>query len=270
MRVEPCHRMWRHAVSRGAGLRWCSGGAPQPSADISGTKILDSLASVQDLRRREMKVASSFIHKLRTHLSHTYGIQTPRTSPRDCSMYETMARVAVLAPADNPVTVDGVSAWAAQFEKSHVDVEAIQVLEAHGRAGYLQSHEPMEVRPIASTPVCALSDLEDERVKAIDIEQRPTGLLLISRSGIVSCYANRCPHVGLTLGDELSPPWCPENRLIKCTAHDALFEPGTGQCVHGPAQAPLTMVPFAIENGMVTLRTPTLADLLARMFASPS
>ena len=47
-------------------------------------------------------------------------------------------------------------------------------------------------------------------------------------------YKNTCPHAGRPLD------WAPHAFLTKdkqhimCSAHGAMFEPGTGLCVHGP------------------------------------
>ena len=65
-------------------------------------------------------------------------------------------------------------------------------------------------------------------------------------------YVNACPHLGVPLD------WAPDRFLstdgehIVCSMHGAIFEIGTGLCLHGPcAGERLEVVAFEIVAGEI-------------------
>nr|WP_211194140.1 Rieske (2Fe-2S) protein [Pyxidicoccus fallax] len=75
---------------------------------------------------------------------------------------------------------------------------------------------------------------------------------LVRQGDEVHGYVDRCPHAGLPLAQKLDDYLTPDKRLIACSWHGALFQPGDGLCVGGPcAGARLTPWPVKVEGGMV-------------------
>ena len=146
-----------------------------------------------------------------------------------------------------------------------MDVEALDVFML--RSGCVASDYVPEVKEIGVVPLCSLESLRGCSVKVVDIPQRETEVLVRMKDGIVSCFQNRCPHLGLSL-DGFSDPWCANTEQIMCCAHRALFDPSTGACTSGPPNTlgkALTQIPFAVQNGNIVVKTPTVSDFLARL-----
>jgi nitrite reductase/ring-hydroxylating ferredoxin subunit len=58
--------------------------------------------------------------------------------------------------------------------------------------------------------------------------------LLINYQGELFAYANRCPHVGISLDWVDNQFFTVDQRYLMCANHGAVFEPPTGECVWGP------------------------------------
>ncbi len=79
-------------------------------------------------------------------------------------------------------------------------------------------------------------------------------LILLRHGDGLRAYRNSCPHTGAPLN------WLPDRffdadgRYLQCSLHMALFEPGSGRCVHGPCPG-RSLQPVAVElvDGWVCL-----------------
>jgi nitrite reductase/ring-hydroxylating ferredoxin subunit len=104
--------------------------------------------------------------------------------------------------------------------------------------------------------VCRLADIgcNSARAFAVGGEERVLKGFIIRVGEAVYGYVNRCPHAGHPL--DLLPGrfLTPDETLILCSSHGALFEKRTGYCVAGPcAGRTLTPVALEIRDGYVVL-----------------
>ncbi len=104
--------------------------------------------------------------------------------------------------------------------------------------------------------ICALADIEDPGARGFVIEQGdwPLHGFVVRKNDEVFAYLNVCPHAGRMLN------WGPDRFLTKdrsmimCSAHGAVFEITTGQCVIGPCQGDaLSKIDTRIENEQVVV-----------------
>jgi nitrite reductase/ring-hydroxylating ferredoxin subunit len=118
--------------------------------------------------------------------------------------------------------------------------------------------------------ICALSELPDHGCRGFSLGEGPwplRGLVVRTAKG-AAAYVNRCPHAGHPLNLKPHRFLTPDNALILCSSHGALFEKEQGYCVAGPcAGQSLTTIPIVLENGYVLLAdgvdSQALADQLA-------
>jgi nitrite reductase/ring-hydroxylating ferredoxin subunit len=83
---------------------------------------------------------------------------------------------------------------------------------------------------------------------------RPLDGLLVNVNGQIRGYINRCPHAGNRLNMLPHRFLSPDNSVIVCASHGALFEKGNGYCVAGPCVGrSLTPVALRIESGYVLI-----------------
>jgi nitrite reductase/ring-hydroxylating ferredoxin subunit len=104
--------------------------------------------------------------------------------------------------------------------------------------------------------ICALSELPDNGSRGFSLGEGdwPLRGVVVKTAGGAAAYVNRCPHAGHPLNLRPHKFLTPDNALILCTSHGALFEKENGFCVAGPcAGQSLTRVPIVIENGYVLL-----------------
>ena len=80
--------------------------------------------------------------------------------------------------------------------------------------------------------VCALSDLQERQSMELEVEQRK--LFAIRLDNRIYAYWNICPHRGIPLNWMPDQFLDPDDALIQCSSHGALFEIETGQCIAGP------------------------------------
>ena len=101
--------------------------------------------------------------------------------------------------------------------------------------------------------------------KINDISPREHGVILYKDESCTSAYCNSCPHAGIPL-DTNCDIWSPDSNSIRCSSHAALFKPDTGACFAGPCAGKfLEKVPIKISKGMVSIKTPTLGNLMASL-----
>lgn len=75
---------------------------------------------------------------------------------------------------------------------------------------------------------------------------------VVRRGEAVFGYADRCPHAGLPLAQQLDQYLSPDGGLIACSWHGAVFAVETGTCVGGPCVgARLTPWPVEVHEGRV-------------------
>lgn len=91
-------------------------------------------------------------------------------------------------------------------------------------------------RMLTSTLLCRLAELPDGAARGFDPGRTGQDSLLVVRHGArLYGYRDLCPHYGDTpLAWRRHAYLDAERRHIVCAAHGALFEIGSGACVHGP------------------------------------
>ena len=70
---------------------------------------------------------------------------------------------------------------------------------------------------------------------------------VVRRGERVWGYADRCPHAGLPLAQQLDDYLTPTGDLIACSWHAALFDVETGECRGGPCPAGARLTPWPVE-----------------------
>ncbi|HUH37443.1 MAG TPA: Rieske (2Fe-2S) protein [Spongiibacteraceae bacterium] len=79
-------------------------------------------------------------------------------------------------------------------------------------------------------------------------------LFAVRKDGAVHLYRNRCPHRGVELNIQEDDFLDMDGALIICSAHGALFQIDTGECLAGPCQGDwLEPVPFEIRDGALAV-----------------
>jgi nitrite reductase/ring-hydroxylating ferredoxin subunit len=104
--------------------------------------------------------------------------------------------------------------------------------------------------------VCALSEIPASGCRGFAVGEGdwPLRGVVVRTAKGVAAYVNRCPHAGHRLNLKPHVFLTPDDALILCTSHGALFEKENGFCVAGPcAGQSLTPVPVVVENGHVLL-----------------
>ena len=111
---------------------------------------------------------------------------------------------------------------------------------------------PLDVERV----VCRLSDLDAGGARAFTIGggDWPLRGFVVRAGADVRGYINRCPHAGHPLNLLPNRFLTPDQALILCSSHGALFEKQTGYCVAGPcAGRSLRRVPLEVQAGFVML-----------------
>jgi nitrite reductase/ring-hydroxylating ferredoxin subunit len=107
--------------------------------------------------------------------------------------------------------------------------------------------------------ICALDDLPDPGALEFSFGagEWPVPAFVVRYRGEVHAYVNRCPHAGYLLNWGSNSFFAPEGSLLTCTAHGAMFEANTGECVAGPCIGQgLHSLEIEIVDGQVLLREP--------------
>jgi nitrite reductase/ring-hydroxylating ferredoxin subunit len=114
--------------------------------------------------------------------------------------------------------------------------------------------------------ICRLTDIDDPGARGFTIGEGdwPLRGFVVRVGDDVRGYVNHCPHAGHPLNLRPHRFLTPDNALIVCSSHGALFEKQTGYCVAGPcAGHSLRPVPLAVDAGFVMLADGVDASALA-------
>jgi nitrite reductase/ring-hydroxylating ferredoxin subunit len=82
---------------------------------------------------------------------------------------------------------------------------------------------------------------------------------VINFAGALHAYVNRCRHVPMPMDWVDNQFFAEEGRYLMCQTHNAYYEPGSGECIAGPASACgkfLYRVPLEIKDGVVYATPP--------------
>lgn len=105
--------------------------------------------------------------------------------------------------------------------------------------------------------LCGLDELLEGDARGFDPLQRGRDALFIVRRGAkLKAYRNRCPHQGASLPWRKNAYLNADGDQVVCSAHGALFDIDTGQCLQGPALGH-ALEPMDIHlttDGSITLR----------------
>ena len=112
--------------------------------------------------------------------------------------------------------------------------------------------DPVDVARV----ICRFDDLSDPGSRAFTLGggDWPLQGFVVRRAGQVFAYVNRCPHAGHPLSWVKDRFLTPDDSLIVCSSHGALYEIGTGGCVAGPcAGRGLKRIDVHVADGYVLL-----------------
>ena len=111
---------------------------------------------------------------------------------------------------------------------------------------------------LSATPagiiLCALDDISDGTARNFVIELQAGRFhgFVVRRGAAVFGYADRCPHMGMPLAQQLDAYLSPDGAQIVCSWHGAIFGVDDGRCLGGPCSGQsLTRWPVSIQNGRV-------------------
>jgi nitrite reductase/ring-hydroxylating ferredoxin subunit len=102
--------------------------------------------------------------------------------------------------------------------------------------------------------LCSVDDLPPGTVRGWDPHGEGEDTIFVMRLGptTVRAFQNRCPHAGARLEYRKDRFLSANGAHVMCHAHGALFDPGTGSCLAGPALGQsLRPVSCWIEDGGV-------------------
>jgi nitrite reductase/ring-hydroxylating ferredoxin subunit len=106
--------------------------------------------------------------------------------------------------------------------------------------------------------ICSLSDLANPGSREFKIErsQWPLYGFVVRKADVIAAYVNRCPHAGHPLNLRPDRFFTPDESLLMCNSHGALFQVDDGRCVAGPCSGKaLTRIPIRIEGDAIMLDT---------------
>jgi nitrite reductase/ring-hydroxylating ferredoxin subunit len=104
--------------------------------------------------------------------------------------------------------------------------------------------------------ICRFTDIADPGARGFTIGTGdwPLRGLVVRVGDEVRGYVNHCPHAGHPLNLRPHRFLTPDDALILCSSHGALFDKLTGYCVAGPcAGRSLRPVPLTLADGFVML-----------------
>jgi len=103
--------------------------------------------------------------------------------------------------------------------------------------------------------ICDSSDLADAGLGArfeVDYFGEVAPAFVVRHSGHVRGYLNRCSHVALELDWREGEFFDAEGRDLICSAHGAIYDAATGNCLGGPCGgAPLVALRVEEREGKV-------------------
>ena len=135
--------------------------------------------------------------------------------------------------------------------------------EKHQRRAALtgsRSH-PRKKPPASRFKVARIDDLKPgESMKfLLPIRGADEECFLINFNGGFHAYVNRCRHVPMPMDWVDNQFFAEEGRYLMCQTHNAYYEPGSGECIAGPASACgkfLYRVPLEITNQVIYASPP--------------
>lgn len=104
--------------------------------------------------------------------------------------------------------------------------------------------------------ICRFTDIADPGARGFTIGTGdwPLRGLVVRVGNEVRGYVNHCPHAGHPLNLRPHRFLTPDDALILCSSHGALFDKLTGYCLAGPcAGRSLRTVPLTLADGFVML-----------------
>jgi nitrite reductase/ring-hydroxylating ferredoxin subunit len=104
--------------------------------------------------------------------------------------------------------------------------------------------------------LCALAQIPDGGARGFTVGEGdwPLRGVLVRTGAAVWGYVNRCPHAGHPLNLKPHAFLTPDDALILCASHGALFDKQSGFCLAGPCTGKsLTAVPLELAEGYVLL-----------------
>jgi nitrite reductase/ring-hydroxylating ferredoxin subunit len=104
--------------------------------------------------------------------------------------------------------------------------------------------------------ICSVDELSDPGAREFKIEreQWPLYGFVVRKADVIAAYVNRCPHAGHPLNLRPDRFFTPDETLLICSSHGALFEAESGKCVAGPcAGKSLTKIPIRIAEDTILL-----------------
>lgn len=104
-----------------------------------------------------------------------------------------------------------------------------------------------------TTALCHLSDIPVGNARGFDLGAHR--YIVVRRDHGISVFRNECPHLGIPLEWLPDQFMDPDDELLQCSTHGALFLPDTGECISGPCVGQfLISVPFSCEENRIVLR----------------
>lgn len=110
-----------------------------------------------------------------------------------------------------------------------------------------------------SWPVASLAGLNDPGAREFEVGEGdwPFRGFVLRLDGRLYAYANVCPHKQYPLNQADDDFLVPGQRLIRCAAHNALFDPESGRCLFGPCPGQrLTALEVWTEGDAVWVKAP--------------
>jgi len=100
---------------------------------------------------------------------------------------------------------------------------------------------------------CALSDLDDGKLFAVEVDDEP--VVLVRRGDAVYALRDKCSHAELSLSEgELT------RKGIECWLHGSCFDLRTGAPSSPPATEPVEVFPVEIRDGDVYVDVTTTTN----------
>ena len=127
-----------------------------------------------------------------------------------------------------------------------------------------ETRVPREVELDLERVVCRLADLEDYGSRAFTVGGGgwPLRGFVVRCGNEVRGYVNRCPHAGHPLDLRPHRFLTPDQAMILCSSHGALFDKDAGRCLAGPcAGERLRPIPLEVIGDIVLIAA--AADLTA-------
>jgi Rieske Fe-S protein len=93
-----------------------------------------------------------------------------------------------------------------------------------------------------AAPIVALADVPVGGAVGVDIDGAPA-IVAQPKAGSVVAFTAICTHQGCKVA--------PEGAQLNCPCHGSQFDAFTGEVLHGPAEAPLTALPVAVDGDNV-------------------